>query len=278
MRAERITMQKWLHINKDESERKKTKSAQHFETIEKRVYFYVKLCHFHRPFKHSNTGLRYTDIDYHTHILFVSSLFTWLILVVMCFFLHRLLHISQYFIYFFYWEHTRQHFVCLISTTNEWGKKENIIFDEMISIFALLVSGFSVFLSFEYQRQSMSLLLFGIELEGKLWIHNTKRRKRVKKNRCRFFGILFFLVELYNSFEWYIDARSRFFKLIFTVIRRELCGIYKANSVVCNQSSNVCWFGYKFDVANDNTISSIRGIERIHSAICLKQIVEMRTQ
>lgn len=44
-----------------------------FQTIEKRALFYVNFCHFHRPFKHSNFGLRNADVDYHTHsICFIA--------------------------------------------------------------------------------------------------------------------------------------------------------------------------------------------------------------
>lgn len=129
-------------------------STRYCETIEKRVYFYVKVCHFQRPLKHTfqfeYIELRDVDIDYyHTHS--VSSIALHMVDAIAVFTFLRILFYSL----FVLGTHTST--LCLLNisdankkTQQQQAKNRNrIIFDEMISIFARFVAGFFVFFSLQ---------------------------------------------------------------------------------------------------------------------------------
>lgn len=97
----------------------KKESAQHFKQSKRERFFMWISAIFIDPSSIQISGWEMPMLTI-IHIRFVSSLFTWCgccVCVFVCvLFFPLFLHISLYFIYFLYWEHTRQHFVCSIST------------------------------------------------------------------------------------------------------------------------------------------------------------------
>lgn len=95
-----------------------------FQTIEKRALFYVNFCHFHRPFKHSNFGLRNADVDYHTHsICFIALHMVRMLRVCVCvrsFFPSVSTHFTVFYLLFILRTHAPT--LCLLDI-NEWSER-----------------------------------------------------------------------------------------------------------------------------------------------------------
>lgn len=122
----------------------KKRVSSTFQTIEKRAHFYVNFCHFHRPFKHSNFGLRNADVDYHTHsVCFIALHMVRMLRVCVCVRFFLCFYTFHCILFTFYIENTRANTLfARYQRSERVRKRENIISDAM-RWYQYLLSSFS---------------------------------------------------------------------------------------------------------------------------------------